>query len=417
MTGGDRSRNIMNRRQGRKDADSFKRKESLGEREGAGRKTRSGIYSAGRERQGVQGRGRRSPVYSEEREKYGEYPGRKRRSADYSEEREEYEGYSGRKRRGPDIRGGNRRRRRRTYRRRIILTLLAVFILAVGGGKVWSFSEEGRKSSVNENISVNLGELYSNNAIFCDAESGEKLAAVNAGKRIYPASLTKIMTALIAVEETEDMDGTMVLPSDYFSELYEENASMAGFLPGEQANLRDLLYGILLPSGAECCLAFAEEIAGSEEAFAERMNEKAKELGMRNTHFCNATGLHNPEHYSTAEDMAVLLRAALRETEFREAFTSQSRSVPPSDMHPNGFTFTSTMFQKLENPAVAGGAILGGKTGYTPEAGLCLASLAQVNGKEYILVTANAKGSHDTEQFHILDAVNVYNQIGTADEG
>lgn len=86
--------------------------------------------------------------------------------------------------------------------------------------------------------------------------------------------------------------------------------------------------------------------------------------------------------------------------------------MPPSDMHSEGFTFTSTMFQYLESEEVAGGEILGGKTGYTPEAGLCLASLAQVNGKEYILVTANAEGSHATEQFHILDAANVYNQIG-----
>lgn len=305
-----------------------------------------------------------------------------------------------------------RRSRRRNFWQRIFLTFLTIFLLAVGGGKVWSFSEKERGLSVNEEDLVNLRRLHSDNAVLFDMESGEKLAALSAGKRIYPASLTKIMTALIVVEETEDLDGTMVLPSDFFSDLYAENASMAGFLPGESVNRRDLLYGILLPSGAECCLAFAEEIAGSEEAFAERMNAKAKELGMKNTHFCNATGLHNPEHYSTVEDMAVLLAYALKEQEFKEAFTSQSRNTFPSDMHPEGFTFTSTLFQNLENPAVAGGTILGGKTGYTPEAGLCLASLARVNGKEYILVTANAEGNHDTEQFHILDAVNVYNQIG-----
>ncbi len=190
-----------------------------------------------------------------------------------------------------------RRSRRRNFWQRIFLTFLTIFILAVGGGKVWSFSEKERGLSVNEEDLVNLRRLHSDNAVLFDMESGEKLAALSAGKRIYPASLTKIMTALIVVEETEDLDGTMVLPSDFFSDLYAENASMAGFLPGESVNRRDLLYGILLPSGAECCLAFAEEIAGSEEAFAERMNAKAKELGMKNTHFCNATGLHNPEHW------------------------------------------------------------------------------------------------------------------------
>lgn len=310
-----------------------------------------------------------------------------------------------------------RRARKKAYMLKIALTFIAVMFLALGGGKVWSFSEEslpkdGERAPGNGQPTVELRQLYSPNAVLTDADSGEILAELKGKVRIYPASLTKIMTAYIAAEQTEDLDGSIEIPSDFFSELYEENASMAGFLPGEQAGLRDLLYGILLPSGAECCLAFAERIAGSEEAFVKLMNEKAKELGMKDTHFCNATGLHDPEHYSTAEDMAALLREALKNPEFKEAFTSRSRSVPPSDMHSEGFTFTSTMFQYLESGEVAGGEILGGKTGYTPEAGLCLASLAQVNGKEYILVTANAEGSHATEQFHILDAANVYNQIG-----
>lgn len=329
--------------------------------------------------------------------------------------------YSGSKRRGVDssrrgsavIRRRKRsRRRRRTYRRRILLTLMAVLLLAAGGGKVWSFSEDSEGWLRQKEVSADLRRLHSPNAVLLDAESKEILAELDGGRRIYPASLTKLMTAMIAVEQIRDMDGTMVLPSDYFSELYAENASMAGFLPGERVTFRNLLYGILLPSGAECCLAFAREIAGSEEAFVRLMNEKARELGMENTHFCNSTGLHNPEHYSTAEDMAALLAYALKEEDFREAFTSQSRSIPPSDMHPDGFTFASTMFQYLESPQVTDGEILGGKTGYTPEAGLCLASLARVGGKEYILVTANAKGDHETEPFHILDAVDVYNQIG-----
>lgn len=187
---------------------------------------------------------------------------------------------------------------------------------------------------------------------------------------------------------------------------------MAGFQPGERARLKDLLYGILLPSGAECCMAFADRIAGSEEAFVEMMNQKASELGMDNTHFCNPTGLHDPEHYSTVKDISVLLQYALKNETFKETFTSSRYSVQPSDQHPEGFTFYSTMFQYMDSAKVTGGKIIGGKTGYTEEAGLCLASLAEVGGKEYILVTAKADGTHETEQFHILDAINVYNQIG-----
>ena len=188
------------------------------------------------------------------------------------------------------------------------------------------------------------------------------------------------------------------------------------FQPGEEVRLKDLLYGVLIPSGAECCLAFADRISGSEEEFVSLMNDKAQELGMKNTHFTNSTGLHDPEHYSTVEDISILLQYALKNEYFRDAFTSSRYSTIPSEQHPEGFTFHSTMFKYMDSTEVTGGEILGGKTGYTEEAGLCLASLAQVNGKEYILVTAKANGTHQTEQFHILDAINVYNQIGEADQ-
>ena len=169
---------------------------------------------------------------------------------------------------------------------------------------------------------------------------------------------------------------------------------------------------IPLPSGAECCMAFADRIAGSEESFVDMMNEKAAEMGMKNTHFCNATGLHDPDHYSTVKDISVLLRYALQYEDFRQAFSSSRYTTQPTNLHPDGFTFLSTMFRYMDSAGVVGGEIIGGKTGYTEEAGLCLASLAEVSGKEYILVTAKAKGTHRTEQFHILDAVDVYSQIG-----
>lgn len=276
--------------------------------------------------------------------------------------------------------------------------------------------EEGkRKENLTEAIltmDIDLQNLYSPYAILVDLDSGVSLAEHDAQAKIYPASLTKIMTAVLAVENTENLEEMVTLPTDFFQELYAEDASMAGFQPGERVRLKDLLYGILLPSGAECCMAFADRIAGSEEEFVKMMNEKADELGLKNTHFCNATGLHNPKHYSTVQDISTLLKYALGDENFKAAFTSSRYSTVPSDQHPEGFTFYSTMFQYMDHTEVTGGKILGGKTGYTEEAGLCLASLAEVNQKDYILVTAGAKGTHQTEQFHILDAINVYNQIG-----
>ena len=188
---------------------------------------------------------------------------------------------------------------------------------------------------------------------------------------------------------------------------------MAGFLLGEKVTLKDLLYGTLLPSGAECCLALADRIAGSESKFVNLMNSKAKELGMNNTLFCNSTGLHNANHYSTVEDMAKLLKYALKNKEFRTIFTSRQYSISATNLHPDGLTFYSTMFSSMNDTEVVGGNVIGGKTGYTDEAGLCLASLAQIDGKEYIFVSAKAKGDHQTQPYHILDASNVYNQVGS----
>lgn len=317
------------------------------------------------------------------------------------------------------------RERRRRRRKRLLaaagaLALTLVLVICVAAA-IWILGR-GQHAAVDngtdtgryeqKGASVELSRLYSRCAVLTDASTGEVLAEKASRERIYPASMTKIMTALLAIEYTENLDQTVTVPEEIFPALYAGDASMAGFQPGEEASLRDLLYGILLPSGAECCQTFAMRISGSEEAFAGLMNQKAEKLGMDGTHFCNSTGLHEEEHYTTAADVAVLLRYALNNPVFREVFTSASHTVGPTNLHPQGFTFTSTMFSQMDSPMVNGGEILGGKTGYTEQAGQCLASLAEINGQGYILVTAKADGNHETSQFHILDAQDVYNQIG-----
>lgn len=187
---------------------------------------------------------------------------------------------------------------------------------------------------------------------------------------------------------------------------------MAGFVPDETVTVRDLLYGAMLPSGAECCEALARLVSGSEDNFAELMNQKAAELGMKNTHFTNATGLTDTEHYSSAADMAKLLQAALHNTTFRTIFTTKHYTTTATAQHPEGVSLTSTLLGKLDGTELPTGTrIEGGKTGYTAAAGLCLASLAIVNGKEYILVTLAAPGDHGTEQYNIRDAVHVYRKL------
>ena len=261
-------------------------------------------------------------------------------------------------------------------------------------------------------VRIDLETLYSPHTVLIEADTGAVVAAHGENEQIYPASMTKIMTVLLALETLPDLDATLTVPEEIFGDLWAANASMAGFQPGEEAAVQDLAYGAMLPSGAECSRTLALAAAGSEEAFVGMMNEKAAALGMTGTHFCNPTGLHDPDHVSTAADIAVLLRAALQNEDFRTIFTAHSHTVPPSDAHPEGFTVHSTLFRNLDGPQVTGGEILGGKTGYTDEAGHCMASLAKVGGKEYILVTAGAPGDARSGNFHILDARNVYSQLG-----
>lgn len=256
-------------------------------------------------------------------------------------------------------------------------------------------------------------DIYSEAALLMDKD-GNVIYSLNADEQIYPASLTKIMTAIVAIENISDIDNDVVIPGDIFDYLNAEQASTAGFVAYETVTYRDLLYGTLLSSGAECCLTLASCLGGSEDMFVAMMNDKAAELGMNNTHFTNVSGLHSYDHYSTAMDISILLNYALKNNDFREVFTAKDYYTE-TDCKPAGITLHNTMFSALSDSYFSGGEFLGGKTGYTSEAGLCLASLATVNDKEYTLVTMGADGSHETEPFHIFDARKVYETLAESD--
>lgn len=318
-----------------------------------------------------------------------------------------------------------RRRRTNRYGRIALVCWLLLVLLAgcfVAGHHIRLWVEE----QVHEHLSpipgpsrhaaspsvIPVGSLYSHSAILLSLDDQEVLLDVNSKDKVYPASLTKIMAAIIAIEHIPDVSRSVLLPADIFADLSRENASMAGFLPGDEVAAIDLLYGALLPSGAECSVALAIAAAGSEADFVQLMNRKAEQLGMQGTHFANTTGLHDPDHYSTPEDLAIMLQYALQNDLFREVFTTVRHSTAPSKRQPEGITFFSSMFAKMSSAEVPDGVILGGKTGYTDQAGLCLASLASIAGKEYILVTTGAPGTPQSEPLHIADALQIYGKIG-----
>ena len=262
-------------------------------------------------------------------------------------------------------------------------------------------------------VTVDLSGLNSPHAILI-RRGGEVLGSRDADAVLYPASLTKIMTVLLAAESLPDLDAPVTLEDDIFPPLWQANASLAGFAAGETVPVRDLLYGALLPSGAECSVTLACSAAGDEQTFVQRMNQRAAALGMQDTHFCNATGLQDPAHVSTVRDIALLLDAALDSETFRQVFTARQYTTAATDAHPDGILLQSSMFAALDGESTGRAVLLGGKTGYTSEAGQCLASLAELDGQEYILVTAGAPGDHSTAPLHVQDAVTVYTRLSDA---
>lgn len=268
--------------------------------------------------------------------------------------------------------------------------------------------EESDPSVVKDPVRLK-NSVCSPNAILIRLDDGAVLLDKNARQRIYPASMTKIMTALLVSEEAPDLSKTVTIRKSLIDEMNNRDASMAGFLPDETVTGRDLLYGVLLPSGAECCVSLAEQLESTEQNFVRSMNMRAASLGLKDTHFVNSTGLHDPNHYSTARDIALLLAFALKNDTFRQVFTTSSYTSSPTNKHPNGLSFRSTMARCLKSFKAGGATILGGKVGYTDDAGLCLASLAEYGGREYILVTAGVK---DVYRGEIQDAETVYGSLG-----
>ena len=234
-------------------------------------------------------------------------------------------------------------------------------------------------------------ELYSENALLIDLESNTVLVQKNADARIYPASMTKVMTVLVAAEHIENWDETFTMTQSIIDPLFLADASMAGFVHGEEVSMTELLYGAVLPSGAEATQALAIVTAGSEEAFAALMNEKAQELGLKDTHFVDASGLHDENHYTTLSDMAIIMQAALDNPHCREVLTSVNHTSPATTQNPEGVAMTNRFLYRIRPQQTGNVDIQAAKTGYTAQAMNCCVSYGIMeNGRAAICVTAHA---------------------------
>ena len=235
-------------------------------------------------------------------------------------------------------------------------------------------------------------ELLSPYIAVIDVTNNKIVAGRNAEARIYPASMTKVMTLIVAVENVKSMDDKFTMTSEIIDPLYRDSASRAGFEPGEEVTARDLMYGLILPSGADGAVGLAQMIAGSEEAFVELMNKKCEELGLKNTHFTNTSGLHNENHYTTPVEMAMILEYAMNNETCAKILSTYQYTTEVTEKHPEGILLTSTMFSRMYGNEVPGVEIKAGKTGYTQEARHCLVSYAESDGSKYVAVTAGAEG-------------------------
>lgn len=248
--------------------------------------------------------------------------------------------------------------------------------------------------------------------ILIDLETNTVVASKNGDSKIYPASMTKIMTLIVAYEHLDDLDATYTFPADIFDPLYQAGASVAGFKPGETVPYRDLLYGTILPSGADATVGLALAIAGSETAFATMMNETAERLGLENTHFVTVSGLHDDNHYSTCHEIALILEYAISIPELRQILSTYKYTTSATAEHPDGIELCSTLYSRMEGTEADGMYVQGGKTGYTQEARHCLATFAAPCTEEnapytrprFILVTAYGWSEYKP----VFDAIDTY---------
>lgn len=248
-------------------------------------------------------------------------------------------------------------------------------------------------------FNVNALDIKSNNAVLYNLNDDTIVFSKNAHEITKIASLTKIMTTIVAIENIEDLNKTVTMTSDMFKGLYEENAYQIGLRVGDVVTYKDLLYATFIASGADATRGLTLSLTNSEEEFVKLMNDKANEIGLTNTYFTNPIGLDEDGQKSTVDDVAKLLKYALKNETFKNIINTKSYQI-------NNLTVYSSLHKTGDYYNIDTSFITGGKTGYTLEAGRCLASIATdtENNINYLLVTTNASNTPD----HILDAHDIY---------
>lgn len=317
------------------------------------------------------------------------------------------------------------RRRRKTFLL-VIITLLALAVIAniwffadrimnppasdAGAGKEngEAAAEQSAKAEHLKRLEFEQGTFFSDHIIVKNMVNGAVLFEKAVDEKTRPASLTKMMTALVIIEHTTDFQERVEVPHDIYTYLNGSGIAVAGFGDGENPTVEDLLYGILYKSGAECCLTLAQKVAGSEASFVKMMNQKAAEIGMKSTTFGNCIGLDNPACWTTARDLLTLTEYALNNPHFRSIFASYSYTIEPTNQCSRKRIIRNAAVKRFGSDRAG---VCGGKLGNTTLAQLCLSSVAEIGGQEYLCVSTHAQRTDQHPNSHVEDARVIYREI------
>ena len=253
-------------------------------------------------------------------------------------------------------------------------------------------------------------EVNANYAVVFDLDQGTILGEKNGSVTMNPASMTKVMTLLVAVENLPDLEKKITITQDIVDYVKARGASNCGFVAGEQVRVKDLLYGVILPSGADAVLALAKEIAGSEAGFVALMNKKAQDLGLSSDcKFQNATGLYHSTHHMNVKDIGEIMAAAMRNSLAREVLSTENYQIPATNKHENGIKLTNLFVQRIKGQDTGGASVTMAKTGFVRQSMFCAVSSGKgANGKNLLVVTGYSSSTWQC----IKDHATLYKRFG-----
>ena len=253
-------------------------------------------------------------------------------------------------------------------------------------------------------------EVNANYAVVFDLDQGTILGEKNSSVTMNPASMTKVMTLLVAVENLPDLEKKITITQDIVDYVKARGASNCSFVAGEQVRVKDLLYGVILPSGADAVLALEKEIAGSEAGFVALMNKKAQDLGLSSDcKFQNATGLYHSTHHMNVKDIGEIMAAAMRNSLAREVLSTENYQIPATNKHGNGIKLTNLFVQRIKGQDTGGASVTMAKTGFVRQSMFCAVSSGKgANGKNLLVVTGYSSSTWQC----IKDHATLYKRFG-----